>query len=583
MNRQVIQTRKSPGNERGLDAPSVLSYLAGGIAVFHRSPVPGSTVSDSLQNVSRNLRAVSLCTVISRVFGLLRDQAMGKLFGAGSVLDSFTVAFRLPNLARVLLGEGALTTAFLPVVLEELNERGRESAARVTWAVFMVLGTVLCGLVIVAEIGLGLLVSLVPLSPESSLLCRLTALLLPYVILICLAAQLGAVLNALGRFVWPALVPVVLNVIWLAALWWVIPVWWSDPIEQVQATSVFVVIAGGLQLAVLLPVVWQSGFGYRSDWRIALPVVSRVAREMLPVVLGLSITQLNAVLDSLVAWGFAQPDGAGPLMPLPGSPAYPLAAGTATTLYLGQRLYQFPLGVFGVALGTVLFPLFTQHAQRGESEKLRSDLSLGIRLVLAIGLPASAGLMLVAHPLATLFFQYGKFDVAAAVHTGDMIVCYGSGVWAYCGLLILQRAFYAVGDRLTPMYVGLYAMLLNLILNLTLIWPLGGRGLALSTALVAALQCGVTCLLLQRKIGQLQWRQIAWTAFRTLIAVAVMSCVCLWLTRSPGADDGLKLRGLKLLIPLSAGTISFFVAAWLLRLKEPWMILFSRGKIGSGD
>jgi putative peptidoglycan lipid II flippase len=300
---------------------------------------------------------------------------------------------------------------------------------------------------------------------------------------------------------------------------------------------------------------------------------------MLPVVVGLSITQLNGMLDSFIAWGFARPAGAGPLMPLPGSPAYPLHAGTATALYLGQRLYQFPLGVFGVALGTVLFPLFTQHAQRGEFDKLRGDLSLGIRLVLAIGLPASAGLMLIAHPLATLFFQYGKFDAAAAAMTGDMILCYGSGVWAYCALLILQRGFYAIGDRLTPMYVGLGAMLLNVALNLTLIWPLGGRGLALSTALVAALQCAVTSLLLQHKVGQLLWKEIAWTAVRTLIAVAVMSIACLLLTLPAAPDDGLKLRGLKLLVPLAAGGLTFLAMAWLLRLKEPWSVIFARGQL----
>lgn len=544
-------------------------------------PYSGSIVSDSLHNVSRNLRVVSLCTFVSRIFGLLRDQAMGILFGAGSILDSFTVAFRLPNLARVLLGEGALTTAFLPVFVEELNQRGRESAVRVTWAVFITLSVVLCSLVFVAEVGLGVLVSFVELSAESTLLCRLTAVLLPYVILICLAAQLGAVLNALGHFVWPALVPVILNVVWLAALWWVIPVCWSDPNSQIQATAVFVVLAGGLQLAFLLPVVWRYGFGYRSDWRNAIVAVRRIIQEMLPVVIGLSITQLNAVFDSFVAWGFAQPEGAGPFMPLPGSPAYPLHSGTATALYLGQRLYQFPLGVFGVALGTVLFPLFTRHAQQGEFGRLRSDLSLGIRLVLAIGLPASAGLMLVAHPLATLFFQYGKFDAAAARQTGDMILCYGSGVWAYCGLLILQRGFYAVGDRMTPMYVGLGALVLNVLLNLTLIWPLGGLGLALSTALVAALQSVTTCLLLQRRVGVLEWKEIAWTTARTLVAVAIMSAVCFWMTQQPDADDGLKQRGLKLAIPLAVGAITFLGAAWLLRLREPWMVLFSRGKIGA--
>lgn len=540
-------------------------------------------MGDSLQNVSRNLRVVSLCTIVSRIFGLLRDQAMGTLFGAGEVLDSFTVAFRLPNLARVLLGEGALTTAFLPIVVEELNQRGRESAARVTWAVFVALSLTLCALVLVAEVGLGLLVSFVPLAEETRLLCRLTVLMLPYVILICLAAQLGAVLQALGRFMWPALVPVVLNVVWLTALWWVIPVWWSDPIQQIQATAICVLIAGGLQLAFMVVVLWRCGFGYRADWRGSFGVVHRVAREMLPVVLGLSITQLNAVLDSFVAWGFAQPDGAGPLMPLPGSPAYPLHVGTATALYLGQRLYQFPLGVFGVALGTVLYPLFARHAQRGDVGKLRSDLSLGVRLVLAIGLPASAGLMLVAHPLATLFFQYGKFDAAAARQTGDMILCYGSGVWAFCGLLILQRGFYAAGDRLTPMYVGLAAMILNIVLNLTLIWPLGGRGLALSTSLVAALQCVSTCLLLQRRIGALEWQGISWTAVRTIVAVIVMCGVCLLLTQAPATADGVAMRGIKLVLPLLAGGITFLGAAWLLRLREPWIVLNPRGQFRSAS
>lgn len=533
-------------------------------------------MTDSLKNVSRNLRIVSLCTLVSRVFGLLRDQAMGALFGAGPVLDTFTVAFRLPNLARVLLGEGALTTAFLPVVMEELNQRGRESAVRVTWAVLITLCATLCSLVVIAEIGLGLIVGFVDLAPESALLCRLTAILLPYVILICLAAQSGAVLQALGRFLWPALVPVVLNVVWLAALWWAVPIWWAEPLDQITATSVCVVLAGGLQLGLMLVVLWLCGFGYRNDWTSARGAVRRIAREILPVVLGLAVTQLNAVLDSLVAWGFARPDGAGPLLPWSQTLEYPLHSGTATSLYLGQRLYQFPLGVFGVALGTVLFPLFARHAQQGNFAHLRRDLSLGVRLVLAVGLPASAGLMLIAHPLATLFFQYGKFDAQAARQTGDMILCYGSGVWAYCGLLILQRGFYAVGDRLTPMYVGLAAMLLNLVLNLTLIWPLGGRGLALSTALVAALQCTATCLLLQRRVGRMEWTGIGWTAGRTLIAVAVMYGVGWWLLQMSTSGTSLTARALRLGIPLVAATATYFAAAWLLRLREPWMALFSR-------
>ena len=534
-------------------------------------------MSNSLHNVSRNLRVVSLCTILSRVFGLLRDQAMGAIFGAGPILDAFTVAFRLPNLARVLLGEGAMTTAFLPVFVKELNEKGRESAARMTWAVFVVLMAVLCGGVIVAEGLLWSLDLLFVLSDQAKLLRNLTALLLPYVILICLAAQLSAVLNALGKFLWPALVPVVLNVAWLAALWCLVPLW-PDATSQIYVTALVVVVAGGLQLLFPLPALSHSGFGYRGDWRGALDRVWKIARDMLPVVIGLSITQLNAVLDSLIAWGFTQPAGGGPLMPLPGSPAYPLTEGTATALYLGQRLYQFPLGVFGVALGTVLFPLLTAHAQRGETDKLRADLSLGVRLVLAIGIPASVGLMLVAHPLATLFFQYGKFDAEAARQTGDMIACYGSGVWAYCGLLILQRGFYATGDRLTPMYVGLGALLLNLALNVSLIWPLGGRGLAIATALVAAIQCLATAWLLQRRVGSLRWSEIGATFTKTAIAAGAMAVVCWLLLQALATADGYGLtsRGIKLVLPLAVGTVTFLVVAWLVRLPEPWLLLHSR-------
>ena len=533
------------------------------------------SLNESVRHVSKNVRLVSLCTIGSRVLGLMRDQAMGIIFGAGPVMDAFTVAFRLPNLARVLLGEGALTTAFLPVFVADMHERGRESAARVTWAVFLSLSALLCALIIVAEGVLLSVGSFVNLSTEARLLLNLTAILLPYVLLICLAAQVGAVLNALDRFLWPALVPSVLNIVWLVTLWKIVPLW-SDEVSRIYVTAACVVVGGVLQVLFPLPILWRSGFGYRSDWRISMDRVWKIAMNMLPVVIGLSITQMNAVFDSFIAWGFTQPKGQALPMSLPGSPMYPLREGTATALYLGQRLYQFPLGVFGVALGTVLFPLLASHAQRGETEKLREDLSLGIRLVLAIGLPASAGLMLIAHPIATLFFQYGKFDADDARLTGDMIVAYGSGVWAYCGLLILQRGFYAIGDRMTPMYLGLIAMIVNIVMDLTLIWPLGGRGLALSTALIAAMQCITTAALLQRQIGTLRWREIGLTTLKTLAATGIMAIVCeamFVLLEYQGVAYG---RLVRLGLPLSAAVIAFLAASRLLRLSEPWLLMAGR-------
>lgn len=532
-------------------------------------------MSQSLQHVSRNLRLVSICTVASRVLGLLRDQAMGVMFGAGPVMDAFTVAFRLPNLARVLLGEGALTTAFLPVFVKDLHECGRESAARVSWAVFLTLFGLISALVLVLEaalVGIGWYSN--P-SYEMKLLLNLTALLLPYVVLICVAAQAGAVLNALDQFLWPALIPAVFNSVWLVALWTIVPAW-TDESSRIYVTAICVLAGGVVQFSFPIPVLYWYGFGFRRDWYKAMDRVWKIAASMLPVVVGLSITQLNAVFDSFIAWGFTAPEAARSLLSGSDVLRYPLHEGTATALYLGQRMYQFPLGVFGVALGTVLFPILTRHAQQGESERLRADLSLGLRLVIAIGLPASAGLMLIGHPLTTLFFQYGKFDVADARLTGDLIIAYGSGVWAYCGLLILQRGFYAIGDRLTPMYVGLAAMVVNIVLDLCLIWPLGGRGLAISTAAVAALQCAVSAHLLQNKIGRLLWREILLTTLKTMFATVVMAIMCQGLFLILATPDSTGGRLIRFLAPLVAGIVSFLGTARLIHLSEPWMLLGGR-------
>jgi putative peptidoglycan lipid II flippase len=301
--------------------------------------------------------------------------------------------------------------------------------------------------------------------------------------------------------------------------------------------------------------------------------VWRMIRDMVPVVVGLSITQLNSVLDSLIAWSFTRPAGGAAVMPLPGSPLYPLNEGTATALYLGQRLYQFPLGVFGVALGTVLFPLLTSHAQRGEIDKLRADMSLGLRLVIAIGVPASLGLMLISDPLANLFFRYGKFDAEAARMTGTMISAYSSGVWAYCGLLIVQRGFYAVSDRVTPMKAGFVAMLANLTLNLTVIWSLGGRGLALSTAIIASVQCVAVVLLLQQKIGSLQWREIGKTSWKTVLASGVMCLVHVLAVSALAQTSFENSRVIRLVVPLVSASLAYLASSAVLGLSEPWQLM----------
>ena len=535
------------------------------------------------------LRIVSLCTLLSRVLGLVREMAMAALFGNGRVLDAFTVAFAIPNLARALFGEGALSTAFLPLLVREQDQHGREAANRLTSAVFVWAALGLTTLVAVSELLLVGALWLAPLSCKWRLWLTLTAYMLPYLPLVCLTAQIGAVLNAAGRFAWPALLPVLFNVCSLAAIWWVQQ---QEMTAETQAMWLagFVVLTGAVQLAAPWPQLLRSGFRFDLRWTEAKDRIRELMRVMLPIVLGLSITQLNTLCDRLIALGFSRPEivkhepqvssdcDTPPVLdsvPAPVSLEWrPLEAGTASALNQGQRLYQFPLGLLGVALGTVIFPLLTRHAERGDMRRLRDDLSLGLRLVFVIGLPASAGLWLLADQLSIVIFQRGHFTAADARQTADMIACYGVGVWAFCGLLIVQRGYYAIGDRMTPLKIGLFVMLVNLTLNVSLIFVIGARGLALSTSLCGILQFGLCLLFIQGRVGRLPWWSLASNAGRAFVGTAAMTTLAWWVLRQL-SEQAVNSSGrlVQLGATVLAALVSYAVLTWILRLDEFWMLL----------
>ncbi len=542
------------------------------------------------------LRIVSVCTLLSRILGLVREMAMAALFGNGRVLDAFTVAFAIPNLARSLFGEGALSTAFLPLFVREHERHGRDAANRLASAVFVWAAIGLTLLVAVIELALAAALWLAPLSDKWRLWLTLTAVMLPYLPLICLTAQMGAVLNARGRFAWPALLPVLFNVCSLAAIWWVQR---QDMTAEVRAfwLAAAVVLTGFVQLIAPWPQLLRAGFRFNRGWSAAQERIRELLRVMLPIILGLSITQLNTLCDRLIALGFSRPEivesdlqtsptrergmnvepRSNPSLALRASTDdwQPLPAGTASALNQGQRLYQFPLGLLGVALGTVIFPLLARHAERGDYHHLRDDLSLGLRLVFVIGLPASAGLWLLADLLAAVIFQHGNFNAEDARQTAEMIACYGVGVWAFCGLLIVQRGYYAIGNRRTPLKIGVFVMFVNLMLNLSLIWVIGARGLALSTSLCGILQFGLCLGLIQDKVGRLPWGSLASTALRALAASVAMTAIGWWVLTlfALSAMSTSRERLLALAATLLATVASYAVLTLVLRLDEFWMLL----------
>lgn len=463
----------------------------------------------------RGLGTVSSLTAVSRVLGLIRDAGMAVVFGAGPLMDAFTVAFRLPNMARRLFGEGALTAAFLPVFVRESAvdpTRGRELA----WAVTLQLALVLTALTLLIEaVALGLL-----LTTESAAetVLRLTAILTPYLVFICVAAQLSAVLHAMRRFFWPAVLPLILNGCWIAAIASA-PRIASGRRGQIEFIAVVICLSGILQVGLLVGVLRSIGFGWVLRPGRSRDATREIAAAIAPTVVGLSITQLNAVADSVLAWGLSASSGIPESLRL-------VESGSATALYLGQRVHQVPLGIFGIALSTVLFPAMTEHAQRGRTDRLGHELTRGLQLCLIVGIPASLGLILLASEIPALLFEYGKFTTRDSALTARMLAGYGLGVWAFMALPIATRGFFAVGDRRTPVRVGLGIVAAHLAFDLIAVVVFGGAGLAVATSLAAMIQLVVVAALLHRRVAPLAVGPIVRVAARVAAATIAMAAAC---------------------------------------------------------
>jgi putative peptidoglycan lipid II flippase len=536
--------------------------------------LPMSANSPRHNQFASGLRVTSLGTLASRVLGMVRDMATAALLGLGGdgIMDAFVVAFRIPNFFRRLFGEGALTASYLPALSAKLEQAKPEEDRHAAWqlaSVVLVWLAVLLAVVVVLAEATCLVLWLTDDDPRMRLLVGLSAVMLPYLFFICLAAQVAGTLNALAHFSTPALAPTLLNICWLVALWLVAPRITSDKETQVYILAVSVLVAGVLQLASQLPMLWSLGFRFDYNWPASRAAVWQVVSALVPMVLGLAVTQINTLFDSLLAWGLARPAGSHePIAWLGGAWQYPLEQGAAAAIYYGERLYQFPLGLLGMTVATVIFPALTRHAARGQRDLLAEDLTLGLRLVLFLGVPAGAGLMLISDPLARLLFEHGEFTSADAGRVARMIACYGAGVWAYCAAPVMVRGYYALGDQRTPLKAGAVSMLANIVLNLLLVWPMAEAGLALATALAAMLQMVLLTAWFARRFGDLGWRALARTTLTTLAGSgAMLVCGYAALRLAPKGTQ-FNSQMARVAAPLMLGGLAFVGVSWLLGATE---------------
>jgi putative peptidoglycan lipid II flippase len=537
----------------------------------------------------RHAKVIGGLTLLSRVVGLVREVVAAHFLGAGVVASAFTFAFTIPNLFRKLLGEGALSAAFIPLYAQA-RKRGAtetgEPADEFAAASVKLLAGILVVITLAGEAAL--LAAIFTTSSERAdrvLMLKFAAVMLPYVVFVCGGAFLAAILQVHQRFAAPAFAPVLLNVCHIAVLLGgaaFLGLRGNAPqtpdVVRLQTTLAFwlavgVLAAGALQVAVLLPALRAVGFRFRPRVRAWTPAVRKMLVLSIPVAIGAGVLQLSVLLDKGISYALMQGvtgDGAAitHFTFFGETVRYPMEMGAIRRLDLAQLLYQFPLGVFAIALATAIFPSLSAEALDRDREGFKRVLRQGVEASLWEGLPASVGLILVAEPAARLLFQHGQITAHDAGLIARSTAWYAGAVWAFSMLQIVNRAYYALHDTWTPLVMSAVNLALNLAVELPLLWWLGEPAMAVGTLVSFTVQAVVMLWMLDRRVGGLGLRHSAGPVGKMLIATAVMGLACWALRASPLYPAGGGRAGWagQLLLLTGCGAAVYLVACQLLGL-----------------
>lgn len=515
---------------------------------------------EAAKRIARAASVVSSATLLSRILGFVRDMVIAKLFGAGMATDAFFVAFRLPNMLRELLGEGALSAAFIPVFTESLAQKGREAASELFRKTFTLLSLILIGVSLLGTFLAPLMVvAIAPgftASPEMmDLTVFLAKMMFPYIFFIGLSALLMGVLNALEHFAIPALSPAVLNVAIIVSA-----VGLADRFEEPILSLGIGVLVGGLgQLLLQIPLALKRGISFRPTFELRDPILLRIGRLMTPGAAGLAITQINVFIGTLLA-SF-------------------LAEGSVSYLYYAFRLIHLPIGLIGVALATAILPALSVQAATRPLEELKETLVFSLRLAFFVTFPAMVGLLTFRVPIIHLLFERGEFTRHETLVTAEVLFFYAFGVCFYVLNRVIVPVFYALQDTRTPVLIGAVSVLANVTLSLLLIPSLQVSGLALATALSSSIGFSLLFLSLRRRLGSLHGKNLlssfTKTSFSSLSIVLVGGMV-LWrqeLLLGAGTLKEVLLLG----VALFGSLVLFLLSSRLLKCEELRFLLEAFG------
>jgi putative peptidoglycan lipid II flippase len=503
--------------------------------------------------VTKAAGTVGALTFLSRILGLARDILIANFFGSGLSADAFFVAFRIPNLLRRLFAEGSFSVAFIPVFTEYLQKQSRQQAIELAQVVLTVMIFILTIVTVLGIIFSPIIVRIIApgfggTGDKFTLTVLLTRIMFPYIFLVSLLALFMGILNSIKHFAAPALAPVFLNLGMIAALLFLAP-WMETP---TVGLAIGVLVGGVVQLAVQIPFLLNRGIRMGLKWELNHPALKRIGALMLPTILGSAIYQINQLIGTLLA--------------------SLLREGSVSYLYYADRLVQFPLGVFAIAISTAVLPSLSREAAHGDAEGLKGTLSHALRLTMFITIPAMIGLIVLREPIIRLFFQRGAFDATAAVMTARALLYYSIGLWAFAGLRVFVSAFYSLQDTKTPVKVAVAAMLLNIIFSILLMnTPLEHGGLALALSLASSLQFLMLVFLLRKRLGSFEGRSVLISMARSLIASLVMAaCISILAFKvlAPAFTGGTFGLTIGILAVVCVGLVIFFVSAKVLRCQE---------------
>ena len=492
-------------------------------------------------------------TLLSRILGFVRDFFIARAFGAGAATDAFFVAFRLPNLLRRMFAEGAFSQAFVPILGEYRNRRGPDDTRALVDRVATLLTLIVTGVTVLGIVFSPFLIYIsapgfAADAEKFDLTVTLTRITFPYILFMSLVAMAGGILNTFSRFAIPAFTPVLLNLSFIGMSLFAAP--WFDPPVLALAWAVF--IGGALQLALQVPALMRIGMLPRVKLDLKDPGVRRIFKLMLPAILGVSVSQISLLINTIFA-SF-------------------LETGSVSWLYYADRLMEFPAGLLGVALGTILLPSLSRSHADGDGREFSGLLDWGLRLTLMLTLPAALALGLLATPLVATLFHHGQFTAHDVMQTRSALVAYSVGLTGLILVKVLAPGFYSRQDIRTPVKIALGVLVLTQLMNLAFIGPLAHAGLALSIGLASLVNAGLLYRGLRRTGAYMPlpgWRMF-W--FKMLGALAVMGLVLHFGARWPG--EWLQMNTLTRIGHMSwivaAGAGSYFATLFALgfRLRD---------------